>query len=228
MIKVRIESIHVYEDVHIYIPLLSDNAVCDLAAATGISGWTCSSGRPSTDPCSTWSGISCDDGVVRSFSLGTSGITGSIPNSIGLLSELTHLVFSTNNFFGTIPTTVGYLTNVVTFDLGNNRLSGSIPTQLVNLVYVTYLYLGQNKLTGTIPTGLGFMTGLAVFSFDTSSIYGSVPASLCQPHLSRIIATATSIVCYANCLSTVASKNFDASAYACTQGSVILWQLHSM
>ena len=132
------------------------------------------------------------------------------------------LVISINSLFGTIPTTIGYLSKLAVFAAGTNSFTGSIPSQLGNLISLANLALGQNKLTGTIPTSLGQMTALSVLTFDNTKIYGSVPASLCQAHLTTLTGSATSIACYANCLSTVTTRVFDASVYACTQGKYIL------
>ena len=74
---------------------------------------------------------------------------GSIPSSIGLLSELSTLNLGYNNLTGPIPSSMGYLTSLTSVYLGHNQLSRAIPESLGLLTLLQLLKLSYNQLTGT-------------------------------------------------------------------------------
>ena len=51
-----------------------------------------------------------------------------------------------NELTGTIPSTIGYLTNLRYLNLEDNELTGVIPASIGNLTNLTYLNLMDNKL----------------------------------------------------------------------------------
>ena len=64
-------------------PSDQDNSLCSLIAATNIESiasktmWSCTSdGVTSTNPCSSWSGISCSGGSIVQLYLNSLGLTG--------------------------------------------------------------------------------------------------------------------------------------------------------
>ncbi|KAF0894855.1 hypothetical protein E2562_004867 [Oryza meyeriana var. granulata] len=56
-----------------------------------------------------------------------------------------------NNLTGTIPQSLGNLTNLIRLELQKNSLSGSIPASLGNIKTLEFLRLNGNSLTGTVP-----------------------------------------------------------------------------
>ena len=82
-------------------------------------------------------------------------MTGSIPASLGDLSNLTRLYLYGNELTGTIPTDLGDLTNLQQLSLSSNKLTGTIPTEVADLTNLQELYLNGNAdLTGPLPLGL--------------------------------------------------------------------------
>jgi hypothetical protein len=104
---------------------------------------------------------------------------------------------------GTIPSEVGYLSDLEVFDMGWNRLSGSIPwwdalpvplgdiivianillegtigTEVGRLPSLQLLQLGYNSFSGSLPSELGLLTGLALFGAEFSSLTGEIPSQL--------------------------------------------------
>jgi Leucine-rich repeat (LRR) protein len=56
------------------------------------------------------------------------GLSGSIPESIGYLTELTRLELGDNQLVGNIPESIGSLVNLIKLGLDNNLLTGLIIT----------------------------------------------------------------------------------------------------
>ena len=90
------------------------------------------------DPCiSGWFGVTCNSRfAVVSLSLNSNNLTGTLPNSIGNLLNLTKLALSGNAFAGSIPSSVASMTSLTNLTLSNNRLNGSLPTLPAGISYL--------------------------------------------------------------------------------------------
>ena len=80
------------------------------------------------------------------------GQSGTLPISLGLLSNLQILYLSGNTLSGIIPDSLGQLSNLWYLDLSGNNLSGIIPDSLGQLSNLYYLYLSSNKLSDMYHT----------------------------------------------------------------------------
>ena len=128
---------------HAALPSSTVQALHDLWSQTGGPNWNdeCFIGSTwsDTDPCepaSNWTitgTVVCDTSgsTVTGLDLSVCNLIGSIPDTIGNLTNLTHLVLSSNNLSGSIPDTIGNLTNLQQLGLYSNHLSGSIGCGLV-------------------------------------------------------------------------------------------------
>jgi hypothetical protein len=92
------------------------------------------------------------DNIIQ-IDLNSLGLSGSIPNSIGMVSTLTSLSLQTNNIFGTIPPSLGNLTFLESLHLEKNSLEGTVPNSLTKLSQLKVLNVNDNYLTGTLPSG---------------------------------------------------------------------------
>ena len=115
--------------------------------------------------------------------------TGSIPTEIGYLTNLTSLVCpSQNQITGQIPTQIGNLANSLTaIDISNNALSGSIPTEIGLLTKVQLFRISDNNLhqLGTIPTQLCLLKSVITLDLSGGQYSGSLPMSNTRYFLTR-------------------------------------------
>jgi len=89
---------------------------------------------------------------TKHFHFNKNQLSGTI--SAALFSSkmtLRHVIFDNNNFTGSIPNTMGLVTSLEIIQLENNKLNGSIPTSITNLTSLYVLNLANNNLTGKIP-----------------------------------------------------------------------------
>ena len=139
--------------------------------------------------------------------LGSSGLIGTLPQDIGLLSSLSylaltstrigerlpkelytlsnlvHLNLTLNQFDGKLSTNVGNLRMLKVLDLTSNLLSGNIPSGWRNLTGLLHLRLSHNMWSGTIPSEISSLPQLRTLSLANSkdsrgNLYGSIPSNL--------------------------------------------------
>ncbi|KAL4598215.1 hypothetical protein ACB092_11G044600 [Castanea dentata] len=106
--------------------------------------------------------------LLTTIDFSNNNFKGEIPNVIGELQSLKGLNFSHNNLIGCMPQSLGNLTNLEWLDLSSNKLTGEIPIQLVDLTMLAFLNLSENHLFGHIPQGKQFNT------FMNDSYYGNL------------------------------------------------------
>ncbi|XP_031396981.1 probable leucine-rich repeat receptor-like protein kinase At5g49770 [Punica granatum] len=177
----------------------------------------------SDDPCGGfWEGITCNNSRVTALDLSNNkdlsvspfpsfgilagcNFTGSIPDKLGKLAELSFLALDSNKLDGHIPPSLGNLSKLYWLDLADNQLSGPIPVspgldQLKNAKHLhlnknqlsgtipeqlfspdmilTDVYFDNNMLTGPIPSSLGYVQTLQVLRLDSNALSGQVPSNL--------------------------------------------------
>lgn len=124
---------------------------------------------------------------LRELDLSDNGLTGTIPQDIGQLTNLKHeLNLSNNRLTGTIPDSIGALTNLSWLDLSNNRLSGPIPSTVGNMNSLYDLKLSNNELVGPIPDSISNLTELNNLYLHSNRISSDVSMLLNLPSLSRL------------------------------------------
>ena len=106
------------------------------------------------------------------------GLSGSIPRSLGRLGQLTLLDLSFNSLGGAIPIELASLKSLDTLDLSGNRLSGEIPPELGALKGLEILDLSDNRLSGEIPAELTLLTNLRYLGLSDNRFTGCIPAAL--------------------------------------------------
>ena len=149
--------------------------------ATNGANWTNSTNWGSSEPLGQWHGVSTNqDGRVVSLTLADNRLTGSIPASLGDLTDLRRLYLYDNRLTGSIPASLSNLTNLEHLFLDANDLSLAIPSSLGRLANLTAVGLSRNRLAGRIPSSLGNLPNLGQLDLHHNRLTGEIPAALCQ------------------------------------------------
>ncbi|KAI3676762.1 hypothetical protein L1987_86375 [Smallanthus sonchifolius] len=88
--------------------------------------------------------------TLKTFFLSGNQLTGSIPESLSMLAQLTDLSLNNNQLSGVIPDSFQQLTVLTNLDLSANNLSGPLPLSMANLSSISTLHLQDNYLTGVL------------------------------------------------------------------------------
>ncbi|XP_037404313.1 probable leucine-rich repeat receptor-like protein kinase At5g49770 isoform X2 [Triticum dicoccoides] len=200
--------------------ILADTNAQDTAGLTGIAAsWdTKPSNWDGNDPCSDkWIGIMCIQDRVTSIRLSSQSLSGtlsgdiqslselqyldlsynkdlggSLPSSIGSLSNLQNLILVGCSFAGEIPKEIGQLSKLIFLSLNFNRFTGRIPPSLGGLSKLYWFDLADNKLTGGLPVfdgtnpGLDNLTNTKHFHFGGNQLSGTIPSQIFNSHMKLI------------------------------------------
>lgn len=150
-------------------------AVDSLANFTHLSSFN-SSGFILPGPIPDWFGQKLTQ--LKQLDLSSSSILGSLPTSLGSLSNLDFLSLSNNSITGTVPLELGKLSSLRVLDLSVNFLTGSIPTSFSDIVNLSVLDLSSNFLSGQIPVEFGSFLGLKFLNLSNNSLSSYIPAEI--------------------------------------------------
>lgn len=148
---------------------------------TNGSNWTNNSNWLTTQPVSTWYGITVENGRVTEIDLFHNRVIGIIPSDIGNLTNLKKLhlgSYGYNKLSGLIPPEVGNLTNLEYLYLFNNDFSGSIPPEIGNLINLEIFYMWNSNISGSLPPEMGNLTNLKRLHLSYNDLSGSIPPEI--------------------------------------------------
>ena len=112
--------------------------------------------------------------MVQGIDISNNRLSGAIPTTVVVCSNLLYLDLSSNSFQGLIPDSLEELRGIEYIDLSSNNLSGLIPS-LGTLKYLQLLNLSANKLQGEVPKGGIFSNTSAVFLSGNPGLCGGFP-----------------------------------------------------
>ncbi|KAM0917443.1 hypothetical protein ACQ4PT_009514 [Festuca glaucescens] len=112
--------------------------------------------------------------TLTSLDLSHNELTGSIPSSMGLLTELDTMLLHANKIRCSIPPAFANLTKLRFLILQENQLSGEIPRQIGKLSNLVSLNLSSNHLVGTIPCEVGHLEHLVELDLSQNVFSGLV------------------------------------------------------
>lgn len=126
-------------------------ALCDLWSATSqqVQGWC------NGESLCGWEGITCTNGRVTILELSNKKVSGSLPGSLGQLTELQELRLGENIFSGTLPASIGSLTKLTNLVLHDNSFTGPLPETLGNMSSLEQIIAFHNNFSGEVPSSLG-------------------------------------------------------------------------
>jgi Leucine-rich repeat (LRR) protein len=150
---------------------LTDLDVCDWGR--DVSGKTTPLIRVGID-CECQAGIACYPNTVKRLYLPTFQLAGTIPNEIGLLTDLEIFDLHGNSVTGSIPVTFEKLTGLRKLILSNNGLTGGLPSWLGSLKQLDNLNLGSNQMDGEIPSVNAKMENLVVLNLRQNGLHGNI------------------------------------------------------
>ncbi|XP_026416005.1 receptor-like protein 34 [Papaver somniferum] len=118
--------------------------------------------------------------------LSSCNLKGLIPSVICNLTHLNYLDLSYNNLTGVIPSCISKLKIYSRLDLSNNKLSGSLPLppddQFNDYFFDYFLFhLSNNNFSGEISLNLGKLLSNAWYiNLSGNELTGSIPFSICS------------------------------------------------
>jgi Leucine-rich repeat (LRR) protein len=190
------------------IPTSEYIALYDLYNSTHGENWAWESASGSQwnftgphNPCSeAWAGVRCSNSTddscsVTGIDLQNMNLTGTLPWSIGYLSNLTTLLLDGNYVSGTIPTEICLLAALERFDVYHNELEGTLLECFGSMTSLVELTLVNNMLSHSIPSSFGGMSSIQLLDLHMNSLNGTLPTSL------ACLSSLRSLWLYSNALS---------------------------
>lgn len=115
---------------------------------------------------------------LKQLDLSSSSILGSLPTSLGSLSNLDFLSLFNNSITGTVPLELGKLSSLRVLNLSWNSLTGSIPSSVSDIKNLSVLDLSSNFLSGQIPVEFGSFLGLELLNLSNNSLSSYIPSEI--------------------------------------------------
>lgn len=115
---------------------------------------------------------------LKQLDLSSSSILGSLPSSLGSLSNLDFLSLFNNSITGTVPLELGKLSSLRFLNLSWNSFTGEIPSSVSDIKNLSFLDLSSNFFSGQIPVEFGSFLGLKLLNLSNNSLSSYIPSEI--------------------------------------------------
>ncbi|KAK7391072.1 hypothetical protein VNO78_19410 [Psophocarpus tetragonolobus] len=124
--------------------------------------------------------------TVAGVDLNHAAISGSLPQELGLLTDLSLFHINSNRFCGSLPKSFGQLHLLHELDISNNQFSGPFPEVVLCIPSLKYLDIRFNKFHGHVPSRL-FDLKLDALFINNNKFNFSLPDNLGNSTVSVIV-----------------------------------------
>ncbi len=129
-----------------------------------------------------WAGVICGNTAIGeavvAISMTQNNLRGTVPSTIGALSQLGELCANKKKFFFPVGVRSFHRRFRVCRYWQSNLISGSLPSTIGLLTKMNFFWLFNNSLTGGVPASVSAMTSLYSFDVSSNRLTGNLPASL--------------------------------------------------
>lgn len=160
------------------VPQLEREALIDFYEATNGPKWNQS--WDLSTAVTEWSGVTVENNSVTGISMFFNNVQGTLPASLGELSNLKVLELSFNKLEGELPASLGRLNQLEVLAFNGNNLSGEIPVSLGRLKNLKQLHLSSNRLSGHLPESFKNLHSLEVLNVFDNNLNGAIPSDIAK------------------------------------------------
>ena len=184
-----------------------NSSLCDLwlgFGSPGLPNWGCDANNVPLHQVCDWEGLTCHGtcNLVEQVYLLGHDFTGTISPSLGQLTAVTYLVIeSSPQLHGTLPPSIGALSNLSILHITSLNVTGTIPNEFSQLTSLFYLEIHNNLLSGSIPDIFYNMKSVGTLFLDINKFTGNVPPSICAlSNLKALHMANNNLSCYPTCV----------------------------
>ena len=170
-------------------------ALVDLATSAHIEGWKSKKNWLKDVSVCSWYGVDCKDGRVEPLTLHSNGLSGSLPESLGGLSELRTLDLAgkrppgygpnsclpsgaTNFNNSAMPRSFYSLSKLVTWSMEYTCIGGTLAPELGSMLALEDILIHGNFISGTLPPEIDNLSNLVQHKLGRNPISGTLPPML--------------------------------------------------
>ncbi|KAF7075212.1 hypothetical protein CFC21_080002 [Triticum aestivum] len=124
--------------------------------------------------------------TVASVDLNHGDLAGTLPEELGLLSDLAVFHLNSNRFCGALPDALRSLHLLHEIDVSNNQLTGNFPSQLLCLPNVQYVDIRFNNFCGEVPAAI-FEKKIDALFINNNNFEFTLPANFSSSTASVIV-----------------------------------------
>lgn len=107
-------------------------------------------------------------------------LVGTLPDTIGVHTQLSSLIFNGNTFTGSLPSELGQLNMLEQLQAQDNKFTSTIPIELYNNKLLRVLRLDKNLFTGTLASQIGDLKDLEDLRIGDNAFSGTLPAQIAK------------------------------------------------